>query len=80
MMKTEAVDPVCGMVVDSASPHLVSDYKGKDYHFCDNTCRAAFEQNPERYVKKKGFLVRFLDRLADANRREYGSKGPSCCN
>lgn len=80
MTDARARDPVCGMDVDPTFVKLVSHYKGKGYYFCAENCQAEFEQDPERYLKKKGFLLRFLDRLADANRKEYGSKGPSCCN
>ncbi len=46
----EALDPVCGMMVDIASAHYVSQYKGKSYYFCAKGCQRSFEQNPEKYL------------------------------
>jgi xanthine dehydrogenase accessory factor len=48
----EAVDPVCGMTVATASsPPLRHD--GADYYFCCAGCRQAFEQDPDAYIKKE---------------------------
>ncbi|MEF3168958.1 MAG: heavy metal translocating P-type ATPase [Deltaproteobacteria bacterium] len=41
-------DPVCGMSVDSKSPHRFS-HKGKDYFFCSAHCLTKFQEHPEKY-------------------------------
>jgi YHS domain-containing protein len=41
-------DPVCGMKVDSASPHAAT-HDGHTYHFCSEACRDRFEANPSQY-------------------------------
>lgn len=43
-------DPVCGMVIDPR--HAVASflYKGKQYHFCSQMCKAMFEREPEKYT------------------------------
>lgn len=46
----EAVDPVCGMKVDTAKVKYKSVYKGKIYYFCSSHCQKAFEKNPEHYL------------------------------
>lgn len=47
---TNAVDPVCGMVVDpeSAAAHRV--FSGIDYWFCNPGCAAAFDADTVRYA------------------------------
>jgi xanthine dehydrogenase accessory factor len=62
----EAIDPVCGMTVATASgrsasggargvrsPGLTLRHDGADYHFCCAGCRQAFEQDPDAYTKKE---------------------------
>ena len=48
----EAVDPVCGMTVATASSRPLR-YDGADYYFCCAGCRQAFEQDPDAYIKKE---------------------------
>jgi P-type Cu+ transporter len=45
-----ALDPVCGMRVDSEHAAVKSTYQGKDYYFCSIGCRAKFESDPEKYL------------------------------
>jgi len=47
-----AKDPVCGMEVDERKAAAKSDYKGQTYYFCAPGCKAAFDKEPEKYVKK----------------------------
>jgi Cu+-exporting ATPase len=71
-------DPVCGMDINPESTHPVYSYKGDTYYFCIEACRTAFEKNPEKYIKPKGFFSRFLDRMAKSNQKAFGCRGPSC--
>lgn len=78
----KAIDPVCGMDVHPASTKLVSVHEGHSYWFCAETCRRAFEANPKKYLetepaKKKGWIGRYLDRMAKANEKEFGGR-PKC--
>lgn len=45
------VDPVCGMEVDPAKTPYKTVYRGKVYYFCSQHCKAAFEKDPERFLK-----------------------------
>ena len=46
-----AVDPICKMDVDTASPPGGrSDHNGKAYYFCAPGCKVAFDREPERYL------------------------------
>jgi YHS domain-containing protein len=71
-------DPVCSMDINLKSTHPVYAYKGHIYYFCAENCRTAFVENPEKYIKPKGFFARFLDRMAKSNKKAFGCKGPSC--
>lgn len=48
--KTKKVkDPVCDMEVEGKE--TCTQYKGKEYRFCSDSCRQEFEKNPAKYVK-----------------------------
>ena len=79
------IDPVCGMKIPPGNPAFVASYQGRSYYFCAEGCLQAFENDPKEYldlrlVKQKGLISRFLDRLAEANKKQFGSKGPHCCH
>jgi YHS domain-containing protein len=44
------VDPVCSMPI-SEKCNYTSVYKGKEYRFCTEDCKKAFDIDPEKYVK-----------------------------
>ena len=46
----EAVDPVCGMIVEVAATRHTVEHGGRTFHFCCPRCRAAFEREPDRYA------------------------------
>ncbi|MEM2118630.1 MAG: YHS domain-containing protein [Candidatus Bathyarchaeia archaeon] len=48
-----AKDPVCGMTVDEKTAKIKSDYMGKTYYFCNQSCKTAFDKNPAKYVNKQ---------------------------
>ena len=39
------IDPVCGRSVDPVKA-LRMNWEGKDYYFCGEGCRRAFDQDP----------------------------------
>lgn len=47
-----AKDPVCGMEVDPKATPYKAAYKGEVYYFCSANCKKAFEEDPERYLKR----------------------------
>ncbi len=48
-MKTQAIDPVCHMTVDTATcPD--AEYGGERYYFCCTACRDKFLSAPEKYL------------------------------
>lgn len=46
-MKT---DPVCGMTVDEKSAAGRTEYRGKNYYFCSETCLHRFQAAPQDYA------------------------------
>ena len=48
-----AIDPICKMDVDERSAKWTSEYGGKKYYFCAPGCKKAFDENPEKYIKKQ---------------------------
>ncbi|MYC85161.1 MAG: YHS domain-containing protein [Acidimicrobiia bacterium] len=48
-MPPQAVDPVCGMLVDVATAGFVSNHAGEEVYFCAAGCRSAFESDPSAY-------------------------------
>ena len=75
-----AIDPVCGMEVDEQTTtfHTHRDRKGT-YYFCSEHCKKAFDEGPEaEELEKMSRWQRFLKRIGDIGRKQYGSKPPSC--
>lgn len=46
-------DPVCGMDVNPKTAAGKSNYQGKTYYFCSQSCKKAFDSKPERYLRSK---------------------------
>ena len=49
-----AVDPVCGMTVNTATAEYRSFHDGQVFYFCSAGCRQAFDKDPAKYVKGGG--------------------------
>jgi xanthine dehydrogenase accessory factor len=47
-----AIDLVCGMTVPADASSRPLEYEGTTYYFCAPGCRAAFEKDPDKYVKE----------------------------
>lgn len=44
-------DVVCGMQVDPKKAAGKSEYNGKTYYFCSNSCKVKFDSSPNQYTK-----------------------------
>ena len=51
--KTVAIDPVCGMTVDSATAEYRSFHNGKAY-FCSAGCKVNFDKDPAKFAGASG--------------------------
>lgn len=47
---TEAIDPVCGMTVQTAGAEYQTEYQGQMFYFCCRGCQTTFEGEPEKYL------------------------------
>jgi P-type Cu+ transporter len=45
-----AIDPVCGMTVDTATAKHISEYHHQNYYFCSAGCKTKFQANPAKYL------------------------------
>ena len=45
-----AIDPVCGMIVETSSARHRSNLDGHDYYFCCPACKRLFGRNPQEYL------------------------------
>lgn len=49
----EARDPVCGMMVEIATTHFITEHAGATYYFCASGCKRAFVSDPDQYLVKE---------------------------
>jgi YHS domain-containing protein len=73
------IDPVCFMKVAPDKKDFMFTYQMKTYYFCAESCRKAFEANPDKYLeskssKRKGWWGRYLERL----NKVTGGRAPQC--
>ncbi len=76
-----AKDPICGMEVTETQAASSLEYKGRKFLFCAPACYETFKKDPEKFLapsKKRGWMGRFLNRLAQASTDTYGEKPPKC--
>jgi Cu+-exporting ATPase len=58
-------DPVCGMMVETASATGPLTFRHQTYYFCSTECLAQFEADPERYA---GEIELDISRSAESER------------
>lgn len=46
-----AIDPVCGMEVDTTTTEWKTEYQGQTYYFCAPGCKRSFEKEPEKFLR-----------------------------
>ncbi len=46
-------DPVCGKRINRNKAHIEIEYRRLVYYLCCPQCQAAFERNPEKYVRAR---------------------------
>jgi len=75
------IDPVCLKEVESGMEDFTFTYRMRTHYLCAESCRKAFEANPDNYLeakpkKRKGWWGRYLERLNKAT----GGTPPKCCH
>ena len=48
----KVVDPACKMEIEDKWAAFNSEYKGKTYYFCCESCKKRFDENPGKYIKE----------------------------
>lgn len=48
---SKAIDPVCGMEVETETAQHMTEHDGKTYFFCARGCKLDFEEEPDRYLR-----------------------------
>jgi YHS domain-containing protein len=46
-------DPVCGMEVDEKKAQRTSTFDGRTYHFCSDSCKKRFDDDPGKFAAGK---------------------------
>ena len=46
-----AIDPVCGMQVETANAPATARHNGETYYFCSGRCRESFIEKPEHFAR-----------------------------
>jgi YHS domain-containing protein len=46
----KAIDPVCGMEVETERAQFTAEHDGTTYFFCGRGCMLEFEEDPARYL------------------------------
>ena len=44
IVSAEVIDPICGMTVETATAHYVSEFRGERFYFCSAMCKEQFEK------------------------------------
>lgn len=47
---SQVKDLVCGMMIDSDTAAARSNYASREFYFCSEDCRRAFDADPEAYA------------------------------
>ena len=50
VLKREAQDPICGMMVEVSAAKYSSELNGNSFYFCCAGCKQTFDKQPEKYV------------------------------
>ena len=50
VLKQEAKDPICGMMVDVSVAKHKSEFHGNSFYFCCSGCKQKFDKQPEKYA------------------------------
>jgi YHS domain-containing protein len=45
-----AIDPVCGMEVDTDKAQWTAEQDGQTYYFCSKGCMLDFKDNPQKFL------------------------------
>lgn len=67
-----AIDPVCGMTVDTQTAAGKSTFEGQVYYFCSTACKVEFDNNPAKFRREDVTA----EAPAEADEPRFTKKGP----
>jgi len=75
-----AKDPVCGMEVSEDGAKYMIHFEHETYYFCSEQCKESYEEKIglKKPESKKGFVGRFLEKVAEGTQKTTGGKPPKC--
>ncbi len=75
-----AKDPVCGMEVNEEGAKFMVHFEHETSYFCSENCKETYEQQIglKKVPSTKGFIGRFLERVAGGVEKSTGGKSPKC--
>ncbi len=75
-----AKDPVCGMEVSEEGAKYMLHFEHETHYFCSEGCKDAYEERIglKKPESKKGFIGRFLEKVAEGTQKVTGGKPPKC--
>jgi len=56
MTSMTAIDPVCGMQVDTVVAAVV-EHGGQVFYFCESACAETFREDPERWIPSESIAT-----------------------
>lgn len=71
---SQAVCPVCKMVIDKTTAEYTSDYEGTTYYFCSLSCKQKFDENPEKYINSENTEDGSMDNSEQATTTETSAE------
>ena len=75
-----AKDPICGMEVPEKGANHMIHFENETFYFCSEQCKESYSLRCgiKKQSSKKGLVGRFLENLAQENKKSYGDKPPKC--
>ena len=69
-----AIDPVCGMTVDTQTAAGRSTFEGQTYYFCSTACKVEFDNNPAQFRRED--VSADARTNSDTDEPRFTKKGP----
>jgi xanthine dehydrogenase accessory factor len=54
VLRNEAKDPICGMMVEVSTAKYNSEFHGNSFYFCCASCKQTFDRQPDKYALTAG--------------------------
>ena len=72
-------DPVCGMIIDQEKAAGTSVHQGKANYFCSDSCKSAFENDPDKYAEAPAIQPAEQEPAVSRYTGKHGKAGCPAC-